>query len=136
MIAEDEQIFLEKQRGLLSRNDPDGGVTSTAPAVRQSPTSSASPATRVNVSSNTPPQRRRGVPPSRAQTFAGNGSTSSTPNQRASPATPNRDNNDVLANFFNSLLGNAGTPGAANPSAAGARADPGKEREKMKGKPE
>jgi len=159
VIAETEQAFLEKQRTLLSRAEPadaKGGSSGARPnPVRPTATSREAPRSPRSTST----ARSSTAASSRARSTAGSSArdplarpardptkTRSTASSRAARTTaatpgapgadPNAKNADVLANFFNSLLGNnaGGPPGAG--AQRGSRADAARELSKMQGKPE
>ena len=158
-VAEDEQAFLDKQRQLLSRSEPTGadGKPGGAPgpsggrerSARSNSSSgsdraartAAAPRTSSTAAASDRPSARRPVSVKSASDRA---ARSRPAGGAASPAgAPGADgkggaqNADVLANFFNSLLGNNGAPGAPAPGGRPAgRADAAKELSKMQGKPE
>jgi dynein light intermediate chain 1 len=157
-VAEDEQAFLDKQRQLLSRSEPTEGGESKprptraltgdgAPAAREpsaatragSGSERAARTERRPVSVQGATDRAARVRPS--PTAAGSPAAGAAGSPAGTPGAPGAggaQNADVLANFFNSLLGNnaAGAPGAPAGGSRPARADAAKELSKMQGKPE
>eukprot|EP00729_Bicosta_minor_P013767 gene13767-4736_t len=164
-VAEDEQAFLDKQRQLLSRSEPAGtdgkpgaaptggsrervarsGSGASAAGDRASRTGSASRTNSVGAGGSDRTSTRRPVTVKSASdraartrpTGAGTGGAASPAGAPGAPGAGGAQNADVLANFFNSLLGNNGAPGAPAPGGRPAgRADAAKELSKMQGKPE